>query len=390
MSEPDPFASFEIASLSGTESADGTEQSEVDSDGAAGPVVNESSNRRIKLKQYGSDNRNFYDENGYIYSQSNNVASNKSLYLRCKNKEKFDCNVRAIAQNKDLNNTMLKGEHTHFGRRADVNQMKFCYKLDKNIRANPLEFGREVYLQTMEAMVDTINVDDCPDKKELSSFIYRRKRKFLPKLPKTVADFEEMLTDERYNQRFTKDKRKNTFYRGAWKSEKGGSNFAFISETILRIVLLMSSISIRMDGTFKMLPRHMNFRQLFIISVTYRDKSYPLAYILMEKKNFEAYDNVFSKLKEFIPGHLVTEIMSDYETATRKAAVKHFPKARIIGCWFHYVQAINRVAKRFGLWSDDKFSDSIKYISALALLPHNYIVNGFEHIGKRRKLFLLL
>lgn len=110
----------------------------------------------------------------------------------------------------------------------------------------------------------------------------------------------------------------------------------------------------------------------------------------MKKKNFQAYDNVFTKLKELIPSHLVTEIMADYESATRKAAVKHFPGARLVGCWFHYVQAINRIAKRFGLASDEKFSAVIKYISALALLPHNYIIDGFNVIGKHFVFFLLL
>lgn len=281
-----------------------------------------------------------------------------------------------------MDNTILKGEHTHSAHKA-VDKMKFCYKLDKAIEKNPLDFAREIYLNTMEEMIDEIDIDNVPDKKELSSFMYRRKLKFVPKLPKTVDDFEAMISNKKYEEKFTKDKRKQPFYRGIWKSPKGGSNIVFISETVLKMVLLLSSMVIRMDGTFKMLPRHIEFRQLFIISVIFRDQSYPLAYILMEKKNFEAYDDVFTMLKEFIPSHLITEIMADYESATRKAAKKHFPKARRVGCWFHYIQAINRVAKRFGLLSeDDKFADIVKYLSALALLPQNYISNGFNVIGK--------
>lgn len=340
--------------------------------------------KRITLQRYGSEERNFFDQNGYLYSINNNSGTAKSYYFRCKNDQKYQCKVRAISKNKKLNDTILKGEHTHSGQLSDVERMKFCYNLDKEIKKKPLEFAREVYLNTMDDMVDEIDIVNVPDKKELSGFIYRRKRKFVPKLPKTVAEFDEIIRQEK-NELFTKDKRKKEFFRGTWKSSSG-CNIAYISETVLKIVLTMSLIVLRMDGTFKILPRHIKFRQLFIISVIYRDKSYPLAYILMENRSCASYDRVFSKLKELIPSDRVTEIMADYEAATRKEAKKHFPQARIVGCWFHYIQAVNRVAKRFGLLKDDKFSDAVKYISVLALLPHNYIQDGFDYIGKLQKM----
>lgn len=73
--------------------------------------------------------------------------------------------------------------------------------------------------------------------------------------------------------------------------------------------------------------------------------------------------------------------MTDYECATRKAAKKHFPLARLVGCYFHYIQAINRVARKFGLSKDEKFSTVIKYVCGLALLPNEFIHDGFEVIG---------
>lgn len=377
-SEIDPFESFETASMSSSASyaePDGESESNCAVD------VDDVPQRRIRLKQYGSQERNFYDEDGYLYSINNNDPGVKSYYFRCKNDQKFKCKARAISKNKDLNDTILKGKHSHSGQISAVDAMKFRYNLNEEIEKSPLEFGREVYLKTMDAMVNEIDVTNAPDKKELGSFIYRRKLKFVPKLPKTVTDFEDMVKNRKYRERFTKDRKKQPFYRGVWKSSEGGCNIAYISETVWKIVILLSSIVLRMDGTFKVLPRHIKFRQLFIISVIYREKSYPLAYILMEKRNFQAYDNVFTRLSEIIPSAIVSEVMADYEAATRKAVVKNYPKARLVGCWFHYVQAINRIAKRFGLLRDDKFSDPIKHISALALLPHNYISDGFDYIG---------
>lgn len=180
----------------------------------------------IKLKRYGSKEKNFYDENGFLYSISNNSAAAKNYYLRCKNNRKYNCNAKAISFKKDLNNTILKGEHTHIGRQADVDKMKFCHKLGKAIRSDPLEFGREIYLKTMGKMTEDIDVDNIPDSRDLSSFIYRKKIKFVLKLPKTVTEFEEAIKDEKYKEKFTTDKKKQPFYRGIWKSEKGGRNIA--------------------------------------------------------------------------------------------------------------------------------------------------------------------
>lgn len=114
----------------------------------------------------------------------------------------------------------------------------------------------------------------------------------------------------------------------------------------------------------------------------YRDRSYPLAYILMKKRNFKSYDTIFSHIKSLITVN-ITEFMADYELATRKAVRKHFPNAILAGCYFHYCQAIRKAAKRHGLSIDARFAAAIKEISSLALLPNNFVVRGFKHIGKK-------
>lgn len=93
-----------------------------------------------------------------------------------------------------------------------------------------------------------------------------------------------------------------------------------------------------MDGTFKAIPLHIQFRQLYIINVILFGRCYPLAYILMEKKDFNSYMTVFNELKKLIPAMNVVNCMSDYEQATRSAIKIQFPKSRISGCYFHYVQ----------------------------------------------------
>lgn len=75
--------------------------------------------------------------------------------------------------------------------------------------------------------------------------------------------------------------------------------------------------------------------------------------------------------------------MTDYEAATRKAIQKHFPEADIFGCFFHYVQAIHKAFKRHGMLNDAKFDNALQEMSALALLPNDFVVKGFITIDEK-------
>lgn len=103
------------------------------------------------------------------------------------------------------------------------------------------------------------------------------------------------------------------------------------------------------------------------------------------KKDTSSYVLILDKIKSMIAKVRVTHCMSDYEAATRKAVRKIFPAARLSGCYFHYVQAIVKSFKRYSLNNDDKFKNAREEVSALALLPNEYVVQGFETISKRFK-----
>lgn len=103
----------------------------------------------------------------------------------------------------------------------------------------------------------------------------------------------------------------------------------------------------------------------------------------MQTKDFNSYDLIFGRLKLLFPSVTVIGCMTDYEQATRKALMKHFPNARISGCFFHYVQAIHKAFKRRGMLKDEKFQDALQEVSALALLPNDFILPGFNYIDKQ-------
>lgn len=131
---------------------------------------------------------------------------------------------------------------------------------------------------------------------------------------------------------------------------------AFISESAIAFLKSLKekvTIEILMDGTFKILPTHMKFSQLYIMSFIHEGRCYPFGYVFMEKRNSESYNCLFENLKELWGENVtckVTKIMTDYEKAVRSSAKKHFPNARISGwvllcylifIYYNYLQVTN-------------------------------------------------
>lgn len=136
------------------------------------------------------------------------------------------------------------------------------------------------------------------------------------------------------NLRYTFDSRNKTFYRGIWKTNKNHSMIVYLSESAMEVLQTMDMIEIMMDGTFRILPSHMKFSQLYIMSFVYKGRSYPFGFIFMEKRDTDSYDCLFSNLIKLWNVNVVSKvlkIMTDYEGAVRKSARKHFPNARVSG-----------------------------------------------------------
>lgn len=108
----------------------------------------------------------------------------------------------------------------------------------------------------------------------------------------------------------------------------------FISETAMKLLQEQEIIEILMDGTFKILPRHLKLSQLYIISFIYKGRSYPFCFVFMEKRDSASYDCLFTNLKKLWADDVASKVrkcMSDYEQAIRKSIKTHFPNARISG-----------------------------------------------------------
>lgn len=260
---------------------------------------------------------------------------------------------------------------------------KFNKRLDANCKADEFKRPLKLYLETKKDMNGEIDTTNVPPPKSKESFIRRRRLLNVPKLPKTITEFIDILSDEDY-KKYALDQSKSKFFRGNWEVD-GAANLAFVSQRSLELLNTLDNVILMMDGTFKVLPRHFRrrFRQLYVVNVVYNGRCYPLAFILMHMKNFNSYDFIFKRLRSLFPSVTVSCCMTDYEAATRKALIKNFPSARISGCYFHYVQAIHKAFKTRGMLKDEKFQTALQEVSALALLPNDFVTKGFEYINKK-------
>ena len=117
------------------------------------------------------------------------------------------------------------------------------------------------------------------------------------------------------------------------------------SATNQRLDVLSRAKSWYVDGTFK-LCRH-PFSQLLTVNAFVRAddhaKQVPLLFVLMSGRKKKDYKAVFLAILDVLPIRpLVKKITLDFEKALWSVLPQLFPSAKIIGCAFHWTQALWR------------------------------------------------
>lgn len=107
-------------------------------------------------------------------------------------------------------------------------------------------------------------------------------------------------------------------------------------------------------------------------------------YILACDKTQQTYETIFNAVLSLEPNIKPRYIITDFERAAINAINKYFPESDSRGCFFHFSQSIFRHIIQIGLktvYSEDPmFALYLRYFAALAFLPINKVVNGFELI----------
>ncbi|KAF4523996.1 hypothetical protein B566_EDAN013838 [Ephemera danica] len=195
---------------------------------------------------------------------------------------------------------------------------------------------------------------------------------------------DHIISEETFRHRFgmTKTEPSQTFYKGTLITRDVKAIF-FASTDMLN--KLANAKRVYIDGTFKTVPKKPVFKQLLTIHFKLGNHSFAAIWILMDRKTYLAYRWVFTFIKDVLcPGFNPESIMTDYEAALRKALAEIFATSTLLGCYFHYSQAIWRRVQILGLVVSVRNTTAVKKIVAmlmgLALLPSDQIEDGHSAV----------
>jgi hypothetical protein len=134
------------------------------------------------------------------------------------------------------------------------------------------------------------------------------------------------------------------------------------------------------DGTFLVVP-HIFF-QLYTVHAVVEGKNLLSVHILMSDKSEQSYNRVFNVLEAAV--NPPSTIMMDFEKAAQNAWQQTYPTAEISGCFFHLGQCVYRKIQQLGLsgpyLAKDNFRVETKLLPALAFLPPDDVIDGYEQL----------
>ncbi|CAF2935647.1 unnamed protein product [Rotaria sp. Silwood2] len=157
----------------------------------------------------------------------------------------------------------------------------------------------------------------------------------------------------------------------------------------LQLNLLSKSKRVGSDGTFETAAQIS--QQNYIIMGEFEEiHAVPLVYCLCEKKNYETYKLIIQILRTAVDDlQLNFEPMfwmSDYESGLIKAIKQELPNTKLLGCAFHYNQAIYRNIQLKGLQDAYQNIEVVRQIlrqtMALAFIPNDQIKTVYYDVIK--------
>eukprot|EP00804_Cyclotella_cryptica_P003775 CCRYP_008952-RG/>CCRYP_008952-RG protein AED:0.38 eAED:0.62 QI:0/0/0/1/0/0.33/3/0/196 len=124
---------------------------------------------------------------------------------------------------------------------------------------------------------------------------------------------------------------------------------------------ILSTISVHMfvDATFDIVP-HPFYQCLIIMVFDARLRIFiPVAWILMTGKTNECYWQAFNWLCSAVDEIAPAYIGVDFERAFFTQVSNHFSEADLIGCLFHFKQALRRKMIKLGIPEEESYLLSI-------------------------------
>ena len=299
--------------------------------------------------------------NGHIYYTDK--RSDGRIYVYCSMGKKANCKAGLLPSEVPAmpngyergvivweNQTVAPiGAHTHASQEDKIDRDLAKAKLKEKIKEQP-HVPPQVHF---EAVKDGICNDNA--KAMFGTFytkktqLYNTKNEHLPPIPDSIDKIIDTLSDKEasYNE--------NDIFKGFLQSSElwnGQGWMVFGDKSGLK--RLARSLRWFCDGTFKLSPAL--FEQCFTIHTIERDISMPGVWVVMTARTKDMYEQVFrcvcSLARDADDFLVLDEITSDFESGLLNVVAglkkEDGTFVRVVGCHFHYAQAVLRKLSNLG------------------------------------------
>ncbi|KAJ1518926.1 hypothetical protein ONE63_011468 [Megalurothrips usitatus] len=210
----------------------------------------------------------------------------------------------------------------------------------------------------------------------------RNKKGNHPPQPTSLQHFGELLQDPQYSRYACSTDGKAYFRRMVSGSPEEGTAVIFVSGELEH--LMYSSDHFHIDGHFKTTPHVNGVYQVLTIMPEAYNHVFPVVTVLMSRKTKAAYKQMFSAVKQLLPGIRLKHVMTDFEKGLLAALREEFPASVLTGCLFHCDQAMCKKSAKLGLKpllvSNEDAAKAVRMCMALPFLPAGLIRGGFNAI----------
>ena len=210
----------------------------------------------------------------------------------------------------------------------------------------------------------------------MESAMHKRRKLSWPPAPTNFSEIREALNQAN----LLNIEPGEPFYRAAIETESNGNAILFASQ--YQLSLLSGAQDAMIDATFKTVPK-VGY-QLLTIMVKRGAIAFPACFALMSTKQEGLYQEVLNSVKGLAPHFSPNTIMTDFEGALRNSLNQAFNTSSILGCWFHFTQAVRRKMQSLGLANVIEDEEGahylIKKVMCLPLLPAESIPDGLNQI----------
>jgi hypothetical protein len=286
---------------------------------------------------------------GYLYQEHQTPSDGVSY--RCirytqvigyhENNTPIHCRCSATIKLLNDNKTALHsaGEHNHGVEEKDNTLAEARYtKLVEYLQLNSTERNSVKICNALNKELSGINRFD-PKQVILREHIKKAKKQVLY-TPQIENPFD-LITRKDLSQTL----RNQPFAKGVY-CEQGLQMYLFMAPIgMLHLDSISEEDQLYVDGTFRVIPKNMSQIITIMLRKGRSQAAFPCAYVWMQEKNTVNYEFMWRHICEHAP-HLKHSgkifVSVDFEKAMHNAIQAVLPRAEIVGCHFHLIQAIYR------------------------------------------------